>query len=93
MIDQSDKVQVSALLALVCLLWFIGGSRTVWALAGCIVGASLHSQYQKYRVQVRLFEWKIRCRVKHWFESLFNHPQQRPKVPGPRHIPKPHIDS
>lgn len=93
MIETDDKLQVSAAIALVSILWFISDSRFVCAIVGCAIGAILHAQYQKYRVKLRLLEWKVRCRVRHWFTSLFTQPNKPTKQCGPRHIPKPHLDA
>lgn len=75
--------------AALLMLWVLSWSRVVWLAAGVAAGAALHAQYQKYRVQLLLLEWKVRCRVKHWWSSLGAPPPPPPKPRGPRHIPKP----
>lgn len=83
---------VSAAAALL-MLWVLSWSRVVWLAAGVAAGAALHAQYQKYRVQLLLLEWKVRCRVKHWWSGLGRSAAAPPKPRGPRHIPKPVLDA
>lgn len=87
-----DVVAVVALTLAAVLLWATSFGRVAWLVVGGVAGAGLHAQYHKYRVQVRLLQWKVRCRVKHWWAGLTEPARPVPPRRGPRHIPKPTLD-
>lgn len=77
---------------LVVFMWLTDFGRVAWGVAGLAAGAAVHAAYEHHRVNLRLLQWKARCRVKHWWAGL-TAPPPPPKPPGPRRIPKPQLDN